>query len=49
MNIEDKFTLFKILYTIFAVYGTDRISCAYTENLTDPLNLFDYNIGCDCS
>lgn len=50
--IDDRFIIFKILYTIFAVYIPDRIPQTYSSELrsmTNPLNLFDYNYGCDAS
>jgi len=44
--IDSRFIIFKILYTIFAVYIPDRSLQNYTEELrklTNPLNLFDFN------
>lgn len=51
-KIDDRFTIFIILYTVFAIYLPDRIKEAYTDELrnkTNPLNMFDYNYGCDGS
>jgi len=51
-SIDDRFTIFKVLYAIFAVYLPDRYPKNYSINLrnrTNPLNLFDYNHGCDGS
>lgn len=44
--IDDRFTVFKILYTIFAVYIPDRSPTHYTKELrscTTPINLFNFN------
>lgn len=52
VTIDSRFTAFIVLYTVFAVYIPDRISHAYSYELrkhTNPINLFDYNRGCDCS
>lgn len=51
-HIDSRFTIFIILYTIFAVYLPDRIKDCYTaemRQLTNPINLFDYTYGCDGS
>lgn len=51
-QIDSRFTIFIILYMIFAVYLPDRNPDAYTQKLrdqTNPLNMFDYNYGCDGS
>lgn len=51
-EIDKRFTIFKLLYSMFAVYIPDRVSKAYSLELrqrTNPLNLFDYNHGCDGS
>jgi len=51
-EIDTRFTIFKILYTIFAVYIPDRIPQAYSPLLrsyTKPINIFDYGYGCDGS
>jgi len=51
-NIDPRFTIFIILYVIFAVYLPDRMCNSYTDKLrsnTNPINLFDYNLGCDGS
>jgi hypothetical protein len=45
-NIDSRFTIFKILYTIFAVYIPDRLSDRFSKELTlltNPINLFDCN------
>lgn len=50
--IDRRFTMFIMLYMVFAVYLPDRIPDAYSEELrtcTNPLNMFDYNYGCDGS
>lgn len=51
-SIDSRFTIFIILYTIFAVYIPDRLPETYTAELrsyTNPMNLFDYSYGCDGS
>lgn len=51
-NIDHRFTIFKIVYTAFAIYLPDRLCENYSEELrykTNPINLFDYNYGCDGS
>lgn len=51
-NIDPRFTIFSILYTILAVYIPDRLRNCYSHELrngTNPINLFDYNYGCDGS
>lgn len=51
-GIDDRFTIFKILYTIFAVYVPDRFRANFTQLLwskTTCMNLFDYTYGCDGS
>lgn len=48
-NLDSQFTVFKILYTAFAVYIPDRLPQNYStelQSLTNPLNLFS---GCDAS
>lgn len=50
--IDRRFTIFIILYSIFAVYIPGRIPAAYSAELcarTSALNLFDYKYGCDGS
>lgn len=45
-DIDPKFTIFKILYTIFAVYIPDRLPDKFSEDLklfTNSMNLFDCN------
>lgn len=49
-NMDDRFTVFKILYMIFAVYVPDRNRENFSQKLwskTNKLNLFDYSYGCD--
>lgn len=44
--IDKRFTIFKILYTIFAVYVPDRFPQNYSHELrtfTNRINLFDFN------
>lgn len=51
-SIDDRFTIFKILYTVFAVYIPDRNRENFSVNLwsqTNCINLFDYTHGCDAS
>lgn len=51
-NIDSRFIIFKILYTIFAVYVPDRFRGNFSTELwsqTTRINLFDYNYGCDGS
>jgi hypothetical protein len=51
-HIDGRFTMFIMLYMVFAVYLPDRIPDSYSEELrckTNPLNMFDYNYGCDGS
>lgn len=51
-SIDDRFTVFKILYTVFAVYVPDRFRTNFSEKLwsqTTNTNLFDYTYGCDGS
>jgi len=51
-NIDSRFVVFIFLYTVFAVYIPDRFSMNYSTKLlsmTNPVNLFDYNYGCDGS
>ena len=51
-KIDDRFTVFKTIYMMYAVYIPDRISNVYTSILrskTTPLNLFDYACGYDGS
>lgn len=51
-RIDNRFNIFKIFYSIFAVYIPDRCKECFSEQLrcqTNKLNLFDYNYGCDAS
>lgn len=51
-NLHPKFTIFKIVYSFFAVYLPDRCRKQFSPevyNKTTKLNLFDYNYGCDAS
>lgn len=46
--IDSRFTIFKMIYMIFAMYIPDRIPEAYSKelrSLTNPLNMFDYTDG----
>lgn len=45
-SIDSRFTIFKILYTIFVVYIPDRLPDRFSQKLKDsthPINLFDCN------
>ncbi len=49
-DLGPQFTIFKILYTLFAVYIPDRYRGNFSEKLwleTNKVNLFDYHYGCD--
>lgn len=51
-TIHPRFTLFIMVYNVFAIYVPDRESQAFSQELksrSNPLNLFDYNYGCDGS
>jgi hypothetical protein len=50
--IHPRFTLFIMVYNVFAIYVPDREGQAFSQELksrSNPLNLFDYNYGCDGS
>lgn len=49
-SIDAEFTIFKMLYSLFAVYLPDRQRELFTKELwskTTLMNLFDYTYGCD--
>jgi hypothetical protein len=51
-HIDPKFVPFIFVYTVFTIYIPDRMGSNYSPELkalTNPLNLFDYNYGCDGS
>lgn len=51
-KIDEKFVIFKILYTVFALYLPDRHRDLFDEELwkkTTEINVFDYTYGCDGS
>ena len=51
-NIDKRFNLFKFLYSVFNVYVPDRLREAYSQklrSLTNEVNMFDFNHGCDGS
>lgn len=51
-HIDRRFTIFIILYNIFAIYLPDRLAQNYSPELlqqTNKINLFDYNYGCEGS
>lgn len=50
--VDSKFSIFKIVSTIFAIYIPDRYRNNFSENLwekTNKINLFDYHYGFDAS
>lgn len=50
--IDDRFIVYKILYTVFAIYLPDRHRTLFREKLwseTTKVNAFDYTYGCNGS
>jgi ribosomal protein L23 len=50
--IDSKFNIYKVIYSVFAVYLPDRIKDKYSSSITNKsnnYNLFDYSYGCDGS